>query len=134
MLGPYLPHEIKLLLADLTPLERARIWKIAFGRAQGSWQAWIGSLGGGVGAFLGITFAPTISRGLVGYHLRGIIVAVMAGFGAYLGGRVRAVAAMRHLRRELAAIGRCPSCGYDLRETPNRCPECGQIPEKQKGS
>ena len=36
--------------------------------------------------------------------------------------------ARRARARQRQSAGLCPACGYDLRATPERCPECGQIP------
>lgn len=35
-------------------------------------------------------------------------------------------------RRHRAAQGHCIACGYDLRHSPARCPECGAVPDQRR--
>ena len=38
----------------------------------------------------------------------------------------------RRRRRSRLAHNLCVNCGYDLRASPDKCPECGEVREKGK--
>jgi hypothetical protein len=58
---------------------------------------------------------------------------VSAAIGAAFGGALLVIPALRQRRRRqarlcAAGVVPCPVCGYDMRATPWRCPECGHVP------
>ena len=58
-------------------------------------------------------------------------IGVPHGALAALFAALPAAAALRRARGGGRRVrGECPTCGYDLRATPERCPECGAVPSQ----
>jgi hypothetical protein len=78
----------------------------------------------------------TVGRERYAGHVR-YFLAVRQWFIAAVAGIVPALWSMQWLsrrrRRVRSALGRCVVCGYDLRATLDRCPECGTIPRTASG-
>jgi len=59
------------------------------------------------------------------YHYWGISIPVTIRIGLLIG--IFGVAVWWRFCRRSIQPGLCPNCGYDLRATPERCPECGTV-------
>jgi hypothetical protein len=94
----------------------------AYAYGNGGWPgrfgAWAGAFRLGGGRTLYAAIAP-------GWSLA-IATAVLPA--------IRFTRARRRARRHRRSLGLCPTCGYDLRATPDRCPECGHVPTTSKMS
>jgi len=80
-------------------------------------------------AMSGFAFFGTIVLGVLTRDRMMWLCAV--GHGAFAGMALLAIKWKKDKRQQeyRRVHGLCRSCGYDLRETPGRCPECGTIPE-----
>jgi hypothetical protein len=92
-------------------------WDWGFGREHRRWQvgrfAWAGADDRSTGGPFRLLVIP----------LYAIVVATAILPVLWMRGYLRRREAARR-----AAAGLCRKCGYDLRATPDRCPECGTVP------
>jgi hypothetical protein len=108
----YQPRDVQLMLADLPPKERQRVWRSALVSCT---QVYAMPILFGTLVWLGgMIYLEDFRRFRIAHDVL-LVAGSILGLLAYIWlswWRTRA-----QVRRELASIGRCAGCGYDIRET-----------------
>jgi hypothetical protein len=131
--------------ADAGPADGQQTWSLQSGRGQLAFAVSTNNAGGEVGqrprwyhdqpshvivstptGFAFERVAATIPPFL---FVAGVVIVVPTWFVVFVTGLLPGIAVLRERRRRRIewrrAHGLCVRCGYDLRESPGKCPECG---------
>lgn len=114
----------------MSPEQQRESWASCRAKPFRQWQMWLTLALGPLIAWAMswvMGFVETDRRHAVLFYCCALILSLPGALWGLLLSQVHITLARRYLRDR---AGVCPRCGYDLRATPDRCPECGTATEK----
>jgi hypothetical protein len=106
-----------------------RLSLLAYGVGMAALLAW-----SGVVKLLLYALGVLAGLSLVLFILKVALVPLAIRVGSLLGPLPRRCRRRSPTDGGVFPAGLCPACGYDLRATPERCPECGSVSWRERSS